>query len=176
MLFKQLALPETYLIEIERHNDERGFFGRSFCEDEFESMGLVNRFAQSNISFNELRGTVRGMHFSVAPHSETKLVRCTAGAIHDVLIDLRRQSPAYLGTVSIELSAGNRHALYVPAGVAHGFQTLADQTEVLYMIDQRFVPEAARGVRWNDPSVRVEWPLAISKISRKDLEFPDWTP
>jgi dTDP-4-dehydrorhamnose 3,5-epimerase len=175
MLFETLALEGVYLIELECHKDERGFFARSFCEDEFAAKGLINRFAQSSVSFNERRGTVRGMHFSVAPHGETKLVRCTAGAIHDVIIDLRTQSPTFLNAISIELSAENRRTLYIPADIAHGFQALQDETEILYMIDRPFVPEAARGIRWNDPAVRVEWPMSITRISHKDLQFPDWT-
>ena len=174
MVFEKLGFEGAYLVELECHKDERGFFARTFCEDEFGANGLIGRFAQSSISFNERRGTVRGMHFSAAPHQETKLVRCTAGAIHDIIVDLRVQSPTYLVAISVELSAKNRRALYIPKDVAHGFQTLQDETEVLYMIDKPFVPEAARGVRWNDPAFRVEWPLPITMISQKDLQFSDW--
>jgi dTDP-4-dehydrorhamnose 3,5-epimerase len=174
MRFEKQAIDGVYLIELETHRDERGFFARSFCEDEFAAQGLVNRFAQSSVSFNERRGTVRGMHFTAAPHSETKVVRCTAGAIHDVIVDLRPASPTYLQAISVELSAHNRLALYIPTDFAHGFQALMDETEILYMIDRAFVPSAARGIRWNDPAIHVEWPEPITVISQKDLQFADW--
>lgn len=174
MLFEKLAIEGAYLVDLECHKDERGFFARSFCEDEFAAKGLVKRFAQSSISFNERRGTVRGMHFTAAPHGETKLVRCTVGTIHDVIVDLRPESPTYLETISVELSARNRRALYIPSDFAHGFQTLVDETEVLYMIDRPFVPGAARGICWNDLAIRVEWPEPVTVISQKDLQFPDW--
>jgi dTDP-4-dehydrorhamnose 3,5-epimerase len=174
MRFETLALAGAYLVELEQHEDERGFFARSFCEDEFAAKGLINHFAQSSISFNIRRGTVRGMHFTAAPHGETKLVRCTAGAIHDVIIDLRPEAPTYLEAISVELSARNRRALYIPADFAHGFQTLTDETEVLYMIDRPFLPGSGRGLCWNDPAVRVEWPEPITVISQKDLQFPKW--
>lgn len=174
MLFEQLALSGAYVVDLESHHDERGFFARSFCEDEFAARGLVGHFAQSSVSFNARRGTVRGMHFAAAPHGETKLVRCTMGAINDVIVDLRRGSSTYLRAISIELSARNRRALYVPADFAHGFQALADETEVLYMIDRPFMLGTARGLRWNDPAISVQWPQPITVISPKDLEFPDW--
>jgi dTDP-4-dehydrorhamnose 3,5-epimerase len=174
MLFEELALAGAYGVELEQHSDERGFFARTFCEDEFAAKGLINRFGQSSISSNLQRGTVRGMHFNAAPHGETKLVRCTAGAIHDVIIDLRSGSPTYLESIAIELSARNRRALYIPSDFAHGFQTLMDETEVLYMIDRPFTPGAARGLCWNDPAIRVEWPEPITVISQKDLQFPHW--
>jgi dTDP-4-dehydrorhamnose 3,5-epimerase len=174
MLFDELALAGAYITELEHHTDERGFFARSFCEDEFSAKGLINRFAQSSISFNARRGTVRGMHFAAAPNGETRLVRCTAGAIHDVIIDLRPDSPTYLEAISVELSARNRRALYIPSDFAHGFQVLLDETEVLYMIDRPFMPGTARGIRWNDPAIRVEWPEPITMISQKDLQFPNW--
>jgi dTDP-4-dehydrorhamnose 3,5-epimerase len=176
MLFEKLAIDGAYLIEIESHKDERGFFARSFCEDEFAANGLINRFAQSSISFNARRGTVRGMHFTAAPDGETKLVRCTAGAIHDVIVDLRPESPTYLKAVSVELSASNRRALYIPTHFAHGFQALADETEVLYMIDRPFVRGTERGLRWNDPAIDVQWSEPITMIAQKDLKFADWAP
>jgi dTDP-4-dehydrorhamnose 3,5-epimerase len=174
MRFEILAIAGAYLIELEPHADERGFFARSFCEDEFSAMGLVNRFAQSSISFNARRGTVRGMHFSAAPYEETKLVRCTAGAIHDVIVDLRADSPTYLEAISVELSVSNHRALYIPATLAHGFQALTDDTEVLYMIDRPFIAGSARGIRWNDSALNIVWPEPITAISQKDLQFPDW--
>jgi dTDP-4-dehydrorhamnose 3,5-epimerase len=174
MLFEKQTIDGVYLIEVETHKDERGFFARSFCEEEFSAKGLVNRFSQSSVSFNARRGTVRGMHFTAAPYGETKLVRCTAGAIQDVIVDLRPDSPTYLQTYSVKLSADNRRTLYIPTNFAHGFQALMDATEVLYMIDRAFAHSAARGIRWNDPAIRVQWPEPITMISPKDLQFADW--
>jgi len=174
VFFEKLGLEGVYLVEIERHQDERGFFARSFCEEEFAAQDFVSRFVQSSLSFNELRGTVRGVHYSAEPQSETKLIRCTAGAIWDVLVDLRPRSPTYLTAINIELSAENRRALYVPTQIGHGFQTLRDGSEVLYMIDRPYASGSARGIRWSDPAICIEWPMSISRISRKDLEFPDW--
>jgi dTDP-4-dehydrorhamnose 3,5-epimerase len=174
--FEPLAIPGAYVVEIEPHTDERGFFARTFCAAEFVGQGLAGHFAQTSISFNARRGTVRGMHFSAEPHAETKLVRCTAGSIHDVIVDLRPGSETYLHSAGIELSAQNRRAIYIPTGLAHGFQVLADSTEVLYMIDIPFLATAARGIRWNDPAIRIDWPEAISVISERDLQFPDWKP
>ena len=176
MRFKELALQGAYLVEIEPLADERGFFARTFCGDEFAARGLIAEFSQMSVSFNARRGTVRGMHFSAAPRAETKIVRCTAGVLYDVMIDLRPNSATYLSVVGIELSAANRNAVYIPTGVAHGFQTLADATEVLYLIDIPYVASAARGLRWNDPAVKVGWPLPIAVISERDQAFPDWTP
>jgi dTDP-4-dehydrorhamnose 3,5-epimerase len=172
--FEELALKGAYLVKIESAADERGFFARTFCKDEFATHGLIADISQASISFNERRGTVRGLHFSVAPHAETKLVRCTAGAIHDVIVDLRPDSATYLDAIGIELSAGNRHALYIPAGFAHGFQTLKDETEVLYLIDTPYAASAARGICWNDPAIKIHWPEPIATISERDRQFPDW--
>lgn len=175
MLFRGLDLAGAWIIEPERHADERGFFARTYCEDELARAGLVNRFRQSSISFNARRGTVRGMHFARAPHEETKIVRCTAGSIHDVIVDLRRDSPTYLAAAAVRLSAGNRCALYIPRGFAHGFQALEDDTEVLYMIDVPYVPGASAGIRWNDPAIHVAWPEPVTVIADRDLAYPDWT-
>jgi dTDP-4-dehydrorhamnose 3,5-epimerase len=176
LLFKPLDLTGAYLVEIEPRADERGFFARTFCEDEFAAAGLVTRFPQTSISYNARRGTVRGMHFQAAPHEETKLVRCVAGAVYDVIVDVRPGSTTYLRSLGVELSAKNRLALYIPTGFAHGFQTLADDSELQYMIDVNYVAEAARGVRWNDPSLRVEWPDPIEVIADRDASFSDWQP
>ena len=175
MIVEELPLAGAYRIAIRPHTDERGFFARTVCEDTLAERGLVGRFRQSSVSFNRLRGTVRGMHYALAPHAETKLVRCTMGAIHDVIVDLRRHSPTYLQAAGIELSAENRAALYIPAGFAHGFQTLRDDTEVLYMIDRAYVAEAARGLRWDDPALAVDWPEPVAVIAERDLAFPAWT-
>jgi dTDP-4-dehydrorhamnose 3,5-epimerase len=174
MLFRELAIQGVFLIEPERREDERGFFARTFCTSELAGRCLVDQFRQSSISYSARRGTVRGMHFSRAPHEETKIVRCTAGAIFDVVVDLRAGSPTELKWLGVPLSAQNRHALYIPCGFAHGFQSLQDATEVLYMIDKDYVPAAAAGVRWNDPAIQVQWPEPISVISQRDLIFQDW--
>ncbi|CAO4175520.1 dTDP-4-dehydrorhamnose 3,5-epimerase family protein [Methylorubrum populi] len=174
MIVEELSLPGLFLVQPEPHADERGFFARTHCEEEFAGHGLIGRFAQSSVSFNHRRGTVRGMHFSREPHAETKLVRCTSGAIHDAVVDLRPGSPTYLRTEQVTLSARNRHALYIPAGLAHGFQTLMDETEILYMIDRPFVATAADGLRWNDPAFALSWPEPVTVIAARDLAFPDW--
>lgn len=175
MIVEELPLAGAYRIGISPHTDERGFFARTFCEDTLAARGLVSRFRQSSVSFNLWRGTVRGMHYALAPHAETKIVRCTMGAIHDVIVDLRRDSPTYLQSIGVALSAENRAALYIPAGFAHGFQALRDETEVLYMIDRPYVAEAARGLRWDDPALDVVWPEPVAVISERDRTFPAWT-
>jgi dTDP-4-dehydrorhamnose 3,5-epimerase len=176
MLFRELSIPGCFAIDLEPNEDERGFFARTFDEEEFAARGLVSRFIQSSLSFSRRRGTVRGLHFQAAPHLETKLVRAVAGAVLDVVVDLRRGSSTYLQSASIELSADNRTALYVPAGLAHGFQTLRDESELLYMIDAPHVPGAAVGVRWDDPALGLRWPEPVTMISPRDLAFPDWRP
>lgn len=176
MRFTELSLQGVYLVQIEPRVDERGFFARTFCEDEFAAAGLIARFPQSSVSYNARRGTVRGMHFQASPYEETKLVRCLAGAVYDVVVDLRPNSMTYCRWLSIELSAQNRAALYIPNGFAHGFQSLRDDSELLYMIDVGYVANAARGLRWNDPSIAVQWPHPIEVIADKDNEFPDWQP
>ena len=176
MRFTELSLPGAYLVEIEQRSDARGFFARTFCEDEFAAAGLVSRFPQASVSYNARRGTVRGMHFQAAPHEETKLVRCLAGSVHDVIVDLRPASPTYRRSIGVELSAQNRSALYIPRGFAHGFQSLADDSELLYMIDVNYVAEAAQGVRWNDPFIDVSWPDPIEVIADRDASFPNWQP
>jgi dTDP-4-dehydrorhamnose 3,5-epimerase len=174
--FSELSLRGAYLVEIEPRADERGFFARTFCEDEFAAVGLVNHFPQASVSYNARRGTVRGMHFQAEPYEETKLVRCLAGNVYDVIVDLRPTSLTYRRSVGIELSAKSRSALYIPKGFAHGFQSLMDDSELLYMIDVSYVAGAARGVRWNDPSIGVEWPEPINAISDRDNAFPNFLP
>jgi dTDP-4-dehydrorhamnose 3,5-epimerase len=174
MIFHPLEIPGAYLIEPERKEDRRGFFARTYCRRELEERGLDPTVVQCNVSVNKLRGTVRGMHWQAAPHEEIKLVRCTAGAIHDVILDLRPDSPAYKKHVAVELDADSRSSLYIPAGVAHGFQTLTDDTEVFYQMSEFYYPEAARGVRWDDPAFDVTWPLEITEISDRDRGFPDF--
>jgi dTDP-4-dehydrorhamnose 3,5-epimerase len=172
MKFQELALKGAWLIEPERLEDERGFFARTFCGREFAERGLNPRMAQCSISYNAHRGTLRGMHYQVSPHEETKVVRCTAGAIYDVIVDLRQDSPTFRRWVSAELNAENRLMMYVPEGFAHGFQTLCDGTEVLYQMSEFFCPESACGVRWDDPAFGIEWPRAERLLSDRDRLFP----
>ena len=174
VVFRETALPGAFLIELERLEDERGFFARSYCEREFAAQGLWTQWPQCNISYNRERGTLRGMHYQAAPHEEVKLVRCTAGAIHDVIIDLRPESAAYKQHVGVELTAENRTMLYIPAGFAHGFLTLADDTEVFYQMGGFYAPGAARGVRWDDPAFGIDWPEAPRVISDRDRAYPDF--
>lgn len=154
--------------------DQRGFFARSYCEREFESHKLNSRFVQCNISFNKLRGTLRGMHFQSPPQAEAKLIRCTRGAIYDVIVDLRPESATFKQYFSAVLSEENGKMLYVPEGFAHGFQTLEDNTEVFYQMSQFYAPEHARGVRWNDPAFGIEWPAGEHTILERDQSFPDF--
>lgn len=172
MKFIETKLKRAYLIKPELLEDERGFFSRTFCQKEFEAYGLNPRIAQCNISYNKHKGTLRGMHYQAAPMAETKLVRCTRGAIYDVIIDLRPESPTYCQWIAEELNAENSKMMYVPEGFAHGFQTLKDDTEVFYQMSEFYSPEHARGVRWNDPAFGIEWPLNTKIISEKDKNYP----
>jgi len=166
-------LPGAWAIDIEPREDERGFFARSWCRREFAAHGLNPNVVQCNISFNRRKGTVRGMHFQISPHEEARVVKCTRGSVHDVIIDLRPGSETYRRWAGVDLTADNRRMLYVPEGFAHGFQTLEDDAEVLYLMSQFFAPEAARGVRWNDPAFAIRWPLPASVISERDRSYPD---
>ncbi len=174
MIFRELEIAGAYVLGTERHEDARGFFARTFCRRELEDLGLEAAVAQCNVSFNHRRGTVRGMHYQAPPSEEVKLVRCTRGAIWDVLLDLREESPSFKRHVAVELDAESRKSLYIPAGVAHGFQTLADDAEVFYQMSEFYDPKAARGVRWNDPAFSISWPEEITVISERDLAFPDF--
>lgn len=174
MRFVPTSLAGAYLIEPEPIEDERGFFARTFCAEEFTRHGLVTDVAQCSVSFNRIKGTLRGMHYQAAPHGEVKLVRCTMGTIYDVLVDLRPSSETYLRWTAHELSAENRQQLYVPEGVAHGFLTLADDTEVHYQISTTHEPAAARGVKWDDPAFAVTWPFAPVIMSARDAGYLDF--
>ncbi|MFQ5349965.1 MAG: dTDP-4-dehydrorhamnose 3,5-epimerase [Thermoanaerobaculia bacterium] len=174
MKVRETKLPGVYLIEPERQSDDRGFFARTFCSRELAELGLVSTIAQSSISFNPTEGTLRGMHYQAPPHGETKIIRCTMGAIWDCLIDLRPDSPTYRGWLAEELTAENRKLFYVPEGIAHGFLTLAPNTEVFYEISTFFVPEAARGVRWDDPAFGVDWPRRPRLLSDRDRTYEDF--
>lgn len=173
MTFTETKLKGSFLIDIKKIEDHRGFFSRSWCQREFAEHDLVISIAQSNIGFNQIKGTLRGMHFQIAPHGETKLVRCTMGAVLDVIIDLRRDSPTYMQWVAAELTADNRRMMYVPEGFAHGYQTLVDNTELLYSTSEFYAPELARGVRFNDPKFCIKWPLEVQVISDQDARWPD---
>ena len=173
MIFKETKLKGAFVIELERIEDERGFFARTFCQKEFEVNGLNPHLVQCSISFNKKKGTLRGMHYQTVPHEETKLVRCTRGAIYDVMLDLRPTSPTFKQWVSAELTGENRRMVYIPEGVAHGFQTLQDETEVFYQMSEFFHPECARGVRWDDLQFGIEWPSAERIISERDRAYPN---
>ncbi len=172
MKFSPTKLPGVWIVDLERHEDERGFFARSWCQRELAQRGLDARLVQCNISFNHKKGTLRGMHYQAPPHEEAKLVRCTRGAIYDVVLDLRASSPTHRQWVAMELTAQNGRALYVPAGCAHGFQTLEDNTEVFYQMSQFFELESARGIRWNDPTLAIRWPIANPTLSERDRKLP----
>ncbi len=174
MKFTPTKISGAYLIEIEPLTDERGFFARSFCANEFQQQGLNTNFVQSSVSFTAQKGTIRGMHYQVAPDTETKLVRCTKGAIYDVILDLRPESPTFKQWVATELTADNHQMFYIPSGCAHGLQTLVDDTEVFYQMAGVYNANSARGVRWNDPAFRLEMPLAVSVINDRDRSYPDF--
>jgi dTDP-4-dehydrorhamnose 3,5-epimerase len=173
MKFTKTRLADAVLIEPDRHADERGFFARVYCADTFAAEGLATDYPQVNHSHNAAKGTLRGMHFQRAPHGEVKLVRCVKGAIHDVIVDLRPRSPSYGAWQGFDLTATNGRTLYVPAGFAHGFQTLQDDTDVTYQVSHRYTPGAEGGLRWDDPGVGIAWPLPVAVISAKDAAWPD---
>jgi dTDP-4-dehydrorhamnose 3,5-epimerase len=175
MIFVETELSGACIVELDRIEDERGFFARTWCQRELAEQGLETRIAQCNTSFSSRRGTVRGMHFQREPFAEVKIIKCIAGALYDVIIDLRPHSPTYKRWVGVELSAASRHALYVPKGFAHGFQTLRDDVETFYMVSEFYTPEAEAGVRWDDPAFGIEWPMTPpSQISDKDRGWPDF--
>ena len=174
MIFKETKLKGAFVIELEPIDDERGFFARTFCRKEFRHHGLNPNLVQCNISYNKKKGTLRGMHYQVAPHEEAKLVSCLRGAIYEVIIDLRPDSPTYCQSYAVELRAENYRMLYVPEGFAHGFQTLEDNTLVFYQMSEFYHPECSRGMRWNDPAFGIEWPAAGKRIiSDKDKSYAD---
>ncbi|MCI0723972.1 MAG: dTDP-4-dehydrorhamnose 3,5-epimerase [Acidobacteria bacterium] len=175
MIFTETSLKGAFIIEPELREDERGFFARTWCDREFQAYGVSPRWVQCNISFNKKKGTLRGMHYQAPPHEEAKLVRCTRGAIYDVIIDLRPHSTSFKQWVAVELSAENHRMLYIPEGFAHGFQSLEDNTEVFYQMSEFYVPESGRGVRWDDLAFRIQWPPADRIISKSDREYPDFS-
>jgi dTDP-4-dehydrorhamnose 3,5-epimerase len=172
MIFTESKFPGVFLIDLEPLADERGFFARTYCSEDFAARGLDPVLSQCSVSFNARRGTLRGLHLQTAPHEEHKLVRCTAGSIFDVVVDVRPGSSTYRRWISVELSAQNRRAVFIPAGFAHGFVTLSDDAEVSYMISVPHAPDHARGFRWNDPAFGIEWPVVPSVISQRDAAYP----
>ncbi|MBX7201907.1 MAG: dTDP-4-dehydrorhamnose 3,5-epimerase [Bacteroidia bacterium] len=173
MKFIETPLKGAYTIELEKRGDDRGFFARAFCVNEFENAGLDKSVVQINNSLSAIKGTLRGMHFQLAPKSETKIVRCIRGSLFDVIVDLRRNSPTFLKWFGAELSAENRVAMYVPKGFAHGFLTLEKDTEAFYLVTEFYAPELERGIRYNDPAIGIQWPFEPSLISDKDLQHAD---
>ncbi|ACV79524.1 dTDP-4-dehydrorhamnose 3,5-epimerase [Nakamurella multipartita] len=172
MKFIDTPIDGVAIVELEERRDDRGFFARSFCQDEFAAHGLLPEVVQCNLSYNHRAGTLRGMHFQLEPATEAKLVRCISGAIVDIIVDLRPGSPTYRQHVAVELSAANRRSFYVPPMFAHGFQTLVDNTEVLYQVSERYTPGQERGLRYDDPALGLSWPLPVSAISDKDASWP----
>lgn len=176
MRFQETPIAGAFLIDLEKREDDRGFFARAFCEKEFGEHGLVTRFVQANNSLSRPGGTLRGMHYQLAPHAETKLVRCVRGSLFDVVLDLRAGSPTFGKSYGAELSAENRRMMYVPKGFAHGFVTLEDDTEAFYFVDEFYAPGTERCVRWNDAKFRIEWPREPVVISDKDRNQKDFDP
>ena len=172
MIFTETELKGAFIIELEKFEDERGFFALTWSHSDFVKRGLESQLAECNISFNEKKGTLRGMHYQEAPHGQTKLVRCTMGAIYDVIADLRPESSSLRRWTAIELTANNRRTLFIPEGFAHGFQALEDNTEVLYQMSECYHPESGRGFRWDDPAFAIYWPLEITAISERDRSYP----
>ena len=175
MLFIETKLKGAFVIELEKYSDDRGFFSRAWCQKEFKEQGINSRFVQANIGFSKNSGTIRGIHYQIAPFEEAKLVRCIRGAIFDVVLDLRPELPSFKQWFGVELSDENRKMLYVPEGCAHGYQALVDNTEVFYQVSQVYSPESERGIRWNDPEFDIEWPIDEDLvISEKDQNWSDF--
>jgi dTDP-4-dehydrorhamnose 3,5-epimerase len=172
MIFEETDLPGAFILDMERREDDRGFFARAFCQNEFTDHGLKPVIAQANVAYNHRRGTLRGMHFQIPPAAETKLVRCTRGAILDIIVDLRPESPTWLRHIAVELTADNHRALYVPERFAHGYQVLADETETSYQVGEFYSPPNERALRYDDPRLGLEWPLEVTVISGKDRDAP----
>ncbi len=171
MIFTETRLAGAFIIDLERREDDRGFFARVFCQDEFRDHGLDPTVAQVNTGFSRLRGTLRGMHFQYPPKAETKYVRCTSGAIVDVIVDMRPESPTYLEHISVELDAENRRGIYIPRRFAHGYQTLAENTETTYIVSEFYAPDHEGGLRYDDPRLGIEWPLPVAEMSPKDRDW-----
>lgn len=175
MIFTETALAGAYFIDLQKHTDERGFFARSWCQQEFAAQGLAPCMVQGNVSYNLHTGTLRGLHYQTPPHSEVKVVRCTRGALYDVIVDLRPASATYKQWIGVELTADNYRMIYVPEGFAHGFLTLTDGTEATYLVSAFYTPGAERGLRYDDPAFTISWPLAVRVISEKDRLWPSFS-
>jgi len=175
MIFIETELAGAFIVDLARHEDNRGFFARVFCQREFEAHGLKSLVAQANVGSNRYRGTVRGMHFQFPPAAETKYVRCVRGAVLDIIVDLRPESPTYLQHITVELSAKNQRGIYIPERFAHGYQTLEDDTDTIYMMDEFYTPGAAGGLRHDDPALGLNWPLPVDVISEKDRAWKPFT-
>lgn len=174
MIFEETPLKGAYTINLNRFEDERGFFARSYCRKEFEDHGITAQIVQANLSYSKKKGTLRGIHYQISPFEETKLVRCIRGAVYDVIIDLRKDSPTYKQWFGIELNEENYTMLFVPESFGHGYQTLKDHTEVIYMVSQFYAPGAERGIRWNDPVFGIQWPAEVKVISSKDANWDEY--
>lgn len=174
MIFSPLPIEGASVLDVEEHRDHRGFFARVWCQEELAAHGLPNAIVQASVAHSRHKGTLRGLHFQAAPHEEEKLVRCTHGAAHVVVLDLRPESPTYLSSTAVELSADNHRTLYVPKGCAQGYQTLRDDTELFYQVTTAYVPESAQGVRYDDPAFAIHWPLDVTVISDRDRSWPDY--
>lgn len=175
MIFQEAPLSGAYIIDLDKREDTRGFFARAWCENEFKTNELATRMVQGNISYNVKKGTLRGMHYQLAPYAEAKLVRCTRGVIYDVMVDLRPSSPTYKQWMGMELSAVNRLQAYVPEHFAHGYVTLEDESEVMYLVSECYRPECERGFRYDDPAIKINWPVKIEVVSEKDATWPGLT-
>jgi dTDP-4-dehydrorhamnose 3,5-epimerase len=176
MIITEVPLHGAYLIGLEKHEDERGFFARAYCEREFAAHGLATRIAQASSSFSAHKGTLRGIHYQLAPKAETKVVYCLRGALHDIILDLRLDSPTFGQNFGADLTAENRCMMYVPKGFAHGFLTLTENTEAFYLIDEFYDPDYGRGIRWNDPKFAIQWPAKPVVISERDRNYRDFDP
>ena len=176
MIFSSTTLDGAFIIDLDRRSDDRGYFARTWCKREFEERGLETSLVQCSVSHNLRQDTLRGMHWQASPHGEVKLVRCSRGAIWDVILDLRPESPTYMGHLGLELTAESGRALYIPEGVAHGFVTLAENSEVFYQMSAYYEPAFARGVRWNDPAFALEWPVSTPILHPRDATYPDYLP
>jgi dTDP-4-dehydrorhamnose 3,5-epimerase len=175
MIFAQTKLPGAYIVDLQKRHDNRGFFARAWCRNEFQDQGIPMQVVQANLAHTEKRGTLRGMHYQIPPHAELKFFRCIRGVIYDVMLDLRPESPTFGQWLGVELSAENRLAVFIPAGFAHGYQTLTDDAEVFYMVSEAYAPGAESGIRWNDPAFGIEWPITENlTLSEKDLNWPDY--
>jgi dTDP-4-dehydrorhamnose 3,5-epimerase len=174
MIFTRTKLRDAFIVEPERLEDERGFFARTWCQQQFAARGLNHKMVQCNISFNKKKGTLRGMHYQISPYEEAKLVRCIKGAIYDAIIDLRPHSPSFKQWLGVELTEDNRKMLYIPEGFAHGYLTLEDDTEIFYQVSEVYAPEVARGVRWDDPAFDISWPIDVRVILERDQQYPDF--